>query len=36
MAKMLGIPQNKVWATVRDIKAELKYWYAARRDVLLS
>lgn len=36
MAEMLGIPQNKVWATVRDIKAELKYWYAARRDFLLS
>lgn len=36
MAEMLGIPQNKVWATVRDIKAELRYWYAARRDFLLS
>lgn len=36
MAEMLGIPQNKVWATVRDIKAELKYWYAERRVILLS
>lgn len=36
MAEMLGIPQNKVWATVRDIKAELRYWFAARREHLLS
>lgn len=36
LAEMLGIPQNKVWATVRDIKSDLVYWFGARREYLLS
>lgn len=36
MAEMLGIPRNKVSATVCEIKAELRYWYADRRALLLS
>lgn len=36
MAEMLGIPQQRVWQTVRDIKAELAHWFEARKDFLLS
>lgn len=36
VAKMLGIPQAVVEKSVCEIKSELRYWYAARREVLLS